>query len=204
MIAHKPWHELKYLTAFKRVRDRLRKFHAQDIILLALSRLHAHRPDNLAALGQQPPWFLLLLLKWTIIHSDFRDVTKRELGDAEFNRLINLMHRVDASLRLPEKYKTPLMFLRGMAYQQFWHQNTPSRSGVSRQSILFRNLDPSHRFRTWFLEQTGIGIDHWIDMSFMLLAGLLSEGRHSIRETYFDPVQSQYAAEQVKHFWRSV
>lgn len=204
VTARKPWHEVKYLTAFKRVRHQLRKFYAPDIIILALLRLHAQQPGNIAALRQQPPWFLLLLIKWTILYGDFQRGRKPRLDDSALNQLINLMHRVDRSLRPPQKYKNPLMLLRGMAYQQFWHQHSPSRTGVSRQAILFRNLDPSHRFRTQFAEQTGIGIDEWIDLSFMLLAALLSESPHSVTAGYFDPVKSQYPADKVARFLKCV
>ena len=204
MTNRQSYSEETYLAAFKRVRNQIRKYYAPDIILLALAKLHSHQQDDIESLRRQPPWFLLLLIKWTIVYGDFVRGKLRQLTNSDFNRIVNLMHDVDGSLRLPSDYNNSRMFLRGMVYQQFWHQEKPSRSGLSRQAILFRHLDISHRFRRWFNEQTKTEIDGWIDLSFMLLAGLLAEDRHSITGAYFAPVEGAYSSDEVTWFLKSI
>ena len=146
----------------------------------------------------------LILVKWTLIYGDFRLTKKGRLDGRNFNLIINLMHKADASLRHPSEYLSPVMFLRGMAYQQFSHQGTPTRSDISRQAILFRHLDQSHRLRSWFIEQTGISIDDWIDLSFMLLAAFLAGDRDWISASYFDSAMSAFSSEQIARFLESV
>ena len=204
MFADGPYLESQYYDAFKRVRNRLRKFDPVHIVLTAISRLHSQESRDIETIRHQPPWFLLLLIKWTIVHGDFVPSIKRELTDLEFKRLLNLIHDVDRSLRGPSHYDDLLLFLRGMAYQQFWHQKEPSRSAMSRQALLFRGLDPAHRFRKWFREETGIELDDWIDLSFMLLAGLLSKDAHFVTDGFFDPVQDRYPASVTRAFLESV
>ena len=204
MANPKRYSEDKYLRAFKRVCNRLRKFLALEIIVVAITRLHSSQLYDIEVFRQQPPWFLLLLIKWAIVYGDFREAKKRQLTGREFNKIVNLMHHVDGSLRPPSAYHNPRMFLRAMAYQQFWHQESPSRSEISRQSILFGHLDVSHRFRTWFIQHTGIDIDKWIDLSFMLLSGLLPADRHWISTSYFEPVHKVHSSEEIQRFLKSV
>lgn len=204
MTQHGAYVEEAYLAAFKRVRNRVRKFHGLDIIREAIGRLHAQRPDDIESLKSQPPWFIMLLIKWTIMYGNFVRGDTRVLSSIEFNGLINLMHDVDGSLRLPSQYESPLMFFRAMAYQQLWHQHRPSKPGIARQALLFGGLDQSNRFNAGFAQQTGITINEWIDLSFMLLVGLVSEKRHAVTEAFFPPVERVYPRQVVARFLRSV
>ncbi len=199
-----PYSEGAYYDAFKRVRNRMCKFNAADIIILAIARLHAQKSGDLESYRSQPPWFLFLLIKWAIIHGDFAPSQRRILNDSEFNRLLNLMHEVDGTLRLPTQFSNIFFFLRGMAYQQFWHQSSPGRIAICRQSLLFRYIDKSHRFRAWFRVATGTDIDVWLDLSFLLLAGVLPENSHYITHTFFDSVRTRFQSSQIDSFLKSI
>lgn len=196
--------ESEYYDAFKRVRNRIRRFDPGLVVLTAIERLHSQAPGDIDALKQQPPWNLFLIIKWAIVHGDFLPGQKRELTPREFNGLLNRVRDVENSTRLPSEYGDLLLFLRGVAYQQFWHQERPSKSTLSRQALLFRHLDPGHRFRRWFLEETCVDLSAWIELSFILLAGLLPDRSHSVTAPFFHTVQKDYPAEMTDAFIRSV
>ena len=204
MAIRAPYLKSQYFDAFKRVRNRLRRFDPGAIVVEAIERLHAQQPDDIESLKKQPPWFLFLLIKWTIVYGDFLPGDKLELTPQEFNGLINRIHDIDGSVRLPSQYDDLFLFLRGMAYQQFWHQELPSRSTISRQAGFFHSLDRSHRFRRWFFAETGLEPDTWIDLSFGLLAGLTQKRTHFVTESFFSTINADYPLETIRVFLRSV
>jgi hypothetical protein len=195
--------ESNFYDAFKAVRNRIRRHDPGTVVLATMERLQSFRGD-LDRFANQPPWLLLLLIKWTLLYGDFLPGEKRPLGPAELNRLINLMHNVDGAGRLPTQYDHILLFFRAMSYQQLWIQESATPAAVARQSLLFRGLDPSHRFRAWFEDTIGVALDSWIDLSVMLLAGAMVEQRSFIPDNYFQAIYHVYPPEVVRAFIRSL
>ena len=87
-------------------------------------------------MSRQPPWTLLLLMKWAIQYGDLTTYDKKALGESDLNLLINLMHEVSNSVPLPNKPADPLVLLRPLTYQQFWHQQSSEPHWLARQAIL--------------------------------------------------------------------
>ena len=84
-----------YYAAFRTVQNRLRTLPAGEILMEAIGRLRAQKRDDIGSLRMQPPWLLLLLLKWTVLFGDFAGPWRREFSKREFDHLVNLMHAVD-------------------------------------------------------------------------------------------------------------
>jgi len=199
---YRAYSEERYYEAFKRVRNKLRKLNASQVLIGLLMRLQSQQQGDIDALRTQPPWMLFLLLKWTILYGDFSN--RETLTDGHLDHLVNLVHAVGNSLPLPNEYPSLFMFMRGMAYQQFWHQTPPGHGRFSRQAILFRGLDPSHRFRRWFKQTTAIELEDWFDLSFMLLVKFLDNQSQYITEDFFQPVRHRNANYDIPTFLKSI
>ncbi len=136
------------------------------------------------------PWEILLLLKWTLLHGEWNERLARPLhGEEEFNHLINLTAEVINSARLPSNYDALPLFMRNMAYQQFWLQEGVSSTGLARQSFIFGGLPENHRFRNVFRENLRLDIPDFIDMTLMLLPKILSDDPPVLSRNWFASVQ---------------
>jgi hypothetical protein len=184
----------RYFDAFKKVRNRIRNYDAGAIALQCLDRLHAPNADEVDNMRRQPPWILLLLLKWTIQYGDFTSYGKKILLEPDLNSLINLMHDVSNAAPLPRETDHPLVLVRPLGYQQFWHQQPPQHISLARQGLLFGKLDPSHTFRRWFQEETMISVDDFIDLSVMIFSMFQQPNVHSITLDSFSAVAHSFPA----------
>lgn len=65
---------------FKPIRNKLREFDAAALLMHFVDRLYGLRDFPIEKVGQQPPWYLLLLVKWTLLYSDFDANRRRAKG----------------------------------------------------------------------------------------------------------------------------
>jgi hypothetical protein len=95
--------------AFRRVRNRLKKHIPEEVILACVRKLNQKSADNIWHMRFYPPWRLLLLIKWTLVHGDYLSPRRRRISTSDFNYLLNLMHDLEGRLRTPIEY--PNIFL---------------------------------------------------------------------------------------------
>jgi hypothetical protein len=196
---HDPVHE-RYYDAVKRVRNRLRTYPATDLVLHLVRRLHGLPLNDIDVLRRQPPWILLLLLKWAIMYGVESGPGRRAVNDVEVNKLINLMHEVDGASRLPSEHPDFQLFLRSVAYQQFWHQERPSRTAFARQAVMFGGLPASHRLRRSFVANQGIDLNDWVDLLFVLAAAFLGQPRVAVSESFFATLRHRFSRDVISRF----
>ena len=134
--------ESKAYTAFKRVRNRLGKHYPKEVIFACISRLAKPNSTTIKEMRHYPPWLLLLLVKWTLLHGEYYSSQRRHLTDRDFTCLVNLLHDFSGKITLPN----PSLFLRNVAFQQFWFQEHLSGARLARQSLMFGHLEPNHPF----------------------------------------------------------
>jgi hypothetical protein len=103
-----------------------------------------------------PPWFVLLLIKLAVLHCDPSHPKKRNATIQDFNRLINVIHEIFGCVRLPRDYDNVFLFLKNMAFQQFWLQQPLSSADLGRQIWLFEKLATSSRVEDSFKEHLGL------------------------------------------------
>ena len=70
-MARKQLIDIQYNEAFKQVRNKLRNYATKDVVLNCITRLNAPDANSIQNMRMQPPWRLLLLLKWSFIFGEF-------------------------------------------------------------------------------------------------------------------------------------
>lgn len=162
--------------AFKTLRNRLRLLRIGEVIGACLRALNHPHAQKLERIRHYRPWEILLLFKWALLHGEWRDSLTRPMrGEGEFHHLVNLTGEVFNCARLPSHYDALPLFMRNMAYQQFWLQGGLSGGGLSRQSFIFGGLPENHGFRRVFRERLHLDIPDFLEMSVMLLPKILLE-----------------------------
>ena len=189
-----------YFEAFKRIRNGIGKYDAREIVLGCLQRLHAKEAETIQNMQRQPPWNQLLLIKWAVVYGDFTSNGKRTLTQQDLNGLLNSITNIGGSVPLPQTVNHPLVLLRAIGYQQFWHQEIRHPIALLRQGILFGKLDRSHSFQRWFEEETSVSLDNFIDLSFMVYARFCEPDIHFIHEAFFQPVAASFPPACVANF----
>ncbi len=125
------------LSAFKPLRNKLKQFSFDSILSLSVQKLHELKSYPIQEVTKYPPWFLLLLIKWSALHSDpgYRRYCHASAND--FDKLVNLVHEIFGNVRLPSQYSSRYIFLKNTAFQQLLFQIPLSSSDIGRQILLF-------------------------------------------------------------------
>jgi hypothetical protein len=182
----------RYLKVAKHAHDQIRHYSGHELLENIVSRLHLVDGQRIEDWRGQPPWVLLLLLKWTLMYGSFSSLALRPVTEYSVNGLINLVHAVEHS--------DHLLFFRAIAYQQFIFQENITRVSIGRQAIIFGKLDKGHALRKAFLEATSIELDAWLTLSFMLMATFLVRPVRIIENSCFDTVRRDYPTEMTDMF----
>lgn len=185
--------------AFKTLRNRIRKLRALEVIRHCLDTLNHPHASDLERVRHYRPWEILLLLKWTLLHGEFRDVFTRPMRPQEFDHLVNLTAEVFNCGRLPSEYNALPLFMRNMAYQQFWLQADFQGGGLARQSVIFGGLPENHGLRKAFRENVGLDIPDFVEMSVMLIPKL-QDSSPVFNRKWFSSVAQQLAPGAVDAF----
>lgn len=185
-----------YNEHFKAVRNQLRKYHVGELVGYCLALLPHSLPTHATMRTYQryPPWMLLMLTKWALVHGDMRTAALGKLNDRRFEDLINRMHAIDGDLPLPSTFETPYFFLRKIAYQQFWYHNIlPSGGYVARQYAMFSELENNHRFRSWLITLANITIEDALDLSFAVITRFSTHPTENwVSPSWFDALKPDY------------
>ena len=191
----------KAYSVFRRIRNRLRKYYPEKIVLACILRMMRPDASSIEELRRYPPWFLFLLIKWALLYGEFLSPRYRHFEPRDFNNLVNLMHGLNGAVRRPSEYDNIFLFLRNVAFQQFWLQEALAAPRLSRQSIMFGHLEQSHSFRSEFFDQVGITIEDFIQLGIILLAKFFDpRSQVFVTEDWFRSVEQGYGADTVKSF----
>lgn len=156
----------------KRLRKEIRQFDPKKIVDACIAQLRTWEKttdiqNQFLLYRRYPPWFLLLLIKWSFLYGRWDKVLpNKEFDGTTLGRLMNRMHNLDNLTRLPRQYDHTYLFFRNSAFQQFWLQEeTEDKARLARQIFLFGNLQDNHTFKREFKQNSGIEINHFIELS---------------------------------------
>lgn len=200
MLEHRDLNEERANSAFRRVRNRLRKHAPLDIVLACIQKLNENSPDRVQHLRMYPPWRLLLLTKWAVIYGEYLSPDRKPLTQRDFNHLLNLMHDLEGQLKPPGEYTSVFLFFRIMAFQQFWLQHELHMASFARQSLLFARLSCNHPFQRRFLEKCGVSIADFIELSTMMMTRFTIQGETAITPEWFGGVAEEYEPGTIQRF----
>ena len=155
---------------FKPIRNRLRKHSPVSIIEHCVARLHDPNLWTSDAVRHYPPWNLLLVIKWSLLHGDFDDPRKPRASLNDLNRITNALLQLGDKVRMPNEYPSVWLFLKNIAFQQFWLQREVGAAQIGRQELLFASSFTPRYIREAFEARFAMSIEDFLDLSFMLLA----------------------------------
>lgn len=181
---------MDYFSAYKTIRNKLRRFAPRSVVDCALNVLWMPHKDKIEML-KQAPWQTMLLVKWTLLDQQASDITGEQLSQKEFDVIRQRLWEFPAMLRRAEGQPVEL-FMRQLTYQQieFQRSETPI---FARQPALLGTLDQSHPLRKLFLEKTGLDVLDFLDLSFATYSAIMS-GQRYIPRSWFDPLRNRYGA----------
>ncbi len=92
--------------------------------------------------------------------------------------------------------------MRNLAFQQLWLQEeTEDKARLARQIFLFGNLQDNHTFKREFKQDSGIEVDHFIELSVCLIGRFIWNNQaDNVTASWFDSLQASYPSGTVKKF----
>jgi len=184
---------------FKTLRNRLRKFRPEEVIRYCIRQLNPGQSFEWAQVGQRPPWLFLLLIKWTAVYGDFLSPARRTFGERDAQEVLATLFEVWGQ-DLPSCYDNEYLFFRARFQQQYWWQELFLVSDMSRQFILFFDLEPEHQFSSTFREIHGIDLNTFLELSFALMTRFAASRSATVDERFFTNLVPAYPAGTIPAF----
>lgn len=189
----------------QRIKNEIGKYKASEIVLLCVQHLNHPDSNNIQQMRLYPPWLLLLMIKWSLLYGvEYEGLYAQPLKQDNFNRLVNSFHELSDLVRMPSEYSNVFLFLRNMAYQQFWLQEQLPIRGIARQQVIFGNLPTNHPFQRDFFNVTGVEIKDFLELAVITLSAFFIKNRTYIAFDWYKPVLDKYGTETIKRFLSSV
>jgi len=188
--------------AFRTVRNKLRKYPAEQIVVECVKRLH---PDPKVDVAHFPPWLLLLLIKWTIMYGVSVPKKRRNLSPHDFSLLTNHMHDFDGAVGLQELAPEHISrYMRRLALQQFSLLQPYGLAGIARQYEFFGTLPRDHAFAVTFRDLTGVDTSDFCELALCLMARCIHGEAQITRASYFENIADAYDDGVIPAFLRTI
>lgn len=182
---------------FELIKGKIKQYQRSSLVQNILEILNVIQKDKKE---RYPFWKLLVLLKWTYLHTTDFVVRKKVKA-----------HDIDMLLKLVEEFETGYLkdgfkdhqsvrkSFRILAYQQFSYQDTFYKSIVDRQLVIYLQLKSKYDIDAEFKKLTGISIKSFFNYYYLLFIyftkdsydsrfnydGILHDDLYKIFETKF-------------------
>lgn len=169
---------------FLSVQKGIRRYSPLSILAEALSYLYAPVKTPIAQASKQP-WLVMLLIKWTFLDPLANSWLPRPaISKNQLHALLQELYELSDSGKKPDEYDDVRLFMRSLAYQQFFHQTENGLLDIARQELIFARVAENHFFRTRFLRGVGIPLPDFLRLAFAVIA--IVKGQPVLqRETLF-------------------
>jgi len=172
----------------------LRQCDPESFLEYTSKALHEVYSKGTEILHRYQPWNLLLAAKWALQEADTLSHRRRPATQNDLRVVLNLLHDMEAQVRMPNEYEHTSLFIRHLAFQQFWLQHGQSGEALARQHLLFSSLPDDHYFSREFQRLTGLRSGDFIEFSFAFVVSLLGTPTPTVlRREYFDTFASSIA-----------
>jgi len=199
----KPFSESEYYSAYKRIRNKFRKYNSLSVIIGCFNYLYSPAKDKMEELNKQP-WLILLLVKWILLDEQFNVHNEKSIPANKLNAILQAVHDLGGITRLPSDFEHYTLFFRSMAYQQFFYQHQFSPSHLARQQILFGELPENNLIHSKFEELTSLKISRFLELSLITLVRFISQKNKSIPTNWYSNVLHEYSRDEVNNFLQTI
>lgn len=189
-----PW------DVYKRIRTQLGKYLAEEVIVRCIRALNRKDAADLQRVRHYPPFLILLLVKWSLAHGQYWQAKAGRLTDDAFVGLVNLMHDLHGTALPQAKSGNLFLYLRKMAFQQFYLQQSANPASLARQSLLFACLPPDHYIARRFQELTGLTISEFLELGLALVTKFLTHPSPLVDAEWFQSVGHAYSPGTIQRF----
>lgn len=129
--------EVEFHRGLRDIQSELRRYDPDSVMLESLKYLYAPAKNKTEKISRQP-WLVMLLLKWAYLDPLANSLLPRP-GISK-DRLLSILQKVlnlSDSGRMPFDYADVRLFMRALAYQQFFYQKDDQFSDLARQELIF-------------------------------------------------------------------
>lgn len=194
--------EYSFFEAYKTIRNNFRKYDTTAFVKGCLDYLHYPTENDHERCGKLP-WLVMLLIKWAIGDEQSFVLGGTIPSSKDILNVIQRMHDLEKQIRLPNEFDNITLYIRNAAYQQFIYQDDFNFSHLARQFILFSELVNDHFIKTEFRNLTGLSIEVFLELCFMLLGRFSKEEVHVIDQNFFSPMFKNYSISEINIFLRA-
>ncbi len=195
--------EAGYYAAFKKVRNKFRKYRYYELIGCSLEYINAPVKTKNKSI-ERHPWMVMLFVKWILLDDQYPNTGGNIATKDDVNSLLQSTYEMADKLRLPNEYDHHSLFLRNIAYQQFLYQIDFNYAHLSRQSILFSGLNKNSYIYKEFVIHTGLEVQDFLDLSLITLARFLDNNETYLPENWFSTVHAKYSTNKVNCFLTTI
>jgi len=198
-VVEKEFHLPEMEAVFKRLCKKIRKHVPEDILNLSISLLNQPNATSIENIVHYKPWELLILIKWTFLYGDYSSPKRRHVSGRDFDDMRKHVYDLSGKSRMPSQYENVFLFLRNIAFQQFWLQGPFSATEISRQSLLFGHLEKHHPFEKIFQQETNLSINEFIELSFALITRVFNKD-FVFTADWFSTIQDTFSKGATENF----
>lgn len=167
-----------------RILARIETYSPPSLLFWATTRLYAQRKFETDQVTKFPPWYLLSIIEWALRYGPVDG--GRQASEDDFIDIVNMIHELYGLDRMPNDYDTLLVFLKSVAFRQFWLQRPIGSDLLARSLLLFGELPPDSKIREHFLQRAGLELNDFIDLAFILVTQCLaSKSPLELHRSYF-------------------
>ena len=195
--------ENEYYREFKKTRNKFRKFQYPELIKGCFEYLHTPTPSTSEYL-QRRPWLVLLFVKWLLLDDYYPNCGKIIASKNDLEDLLRRSYKLIDETPPPTEYDDLSLFFRSLAYQQLPYQSDFGYSHLARQSFLFDRLCDNHLIKTQFKELTGVGIQDFLDLSWVLIFRFIANNETRLSISWFGNLKTEYPQEMVEKYLKAV
>ena len=195
--------EERYYAAFKKVRNKFRKYRYYELIGGALEYINSPAKNKIESI-ERHPWMVMLFVKWVFLDDQYPNIRGKVATKSDVNSLLQSTYEMSDKLRMPNEYDHLSLFFRNIAFQQFLYQIDFYYAHLSRQSILFSGLDKNHYIYKEFVKNTGLDVQDFLDLSLMTLVRFLDTNESFLPENWFSTVHARYSTTKVNCFLATI
>jgi hypothetical protein len=190
---------------YKRARNRLRRYQPESMLTHGVNALYKVYSGGVDVLRRYQPWNILLAMKWILQEANTISHRRPPATLNDFHAVLKIVHDIDGKLRLPSTYEHVTLFMRQLAFQQFWFQRGSPAEALVRQDLLFSSLPANHLFVREFYRLTGVRPSHFIELTYATLTLLLrTPTPRFIARNNFQNIEQGLPAGAVDEFLQSL
>ena len=193
---------VSFTDAYKKWRNRARKFSLESIVSGAIDVLSEPSSDPVAALGKAP-WLTMLMVKWACQdrhpgRAHLPAISPAQLHDLR-QRLWDIPDRLN---RGDDNTMPPELFMRQLIRPQLGFQRGLSKSFV-REAVLLAGQHEDYPLRKLFKKKTGFDVLAFIDLS-LGTATTIVKGKRAFSDTFLNSLHPVYNPDVISAFHLSI